>query len=117
MALKIPEIIPEKGFYYHYKHDSKKGMRDYAYELVNIGYHTESDCKPGENVFAVYRPLYESAAVYKAGKTFDIRPLHMFMDKNFDKDGEIIPERFKRITDKAVIAELEKAREEMYGSV
>src|SRR6266568_193394 len=103
MTLKIPEIIPEKGFYYHYKHDPTKGVRDYAYELVNIGYHTESDCRPGEEVFAVYRPLYESAAVYKANKTFDIRPLHMFMDKNFEKDRKIIPERFQRITEPRIV--------------
>ena len=29
------------GFYYHYKHDDDKGICDYAYEVVNIGHHTE----------------------------------------------------------------------------
>jgi hypothetical protein len=25
--MKIPNKVPEKGFYYHYKHDSDKGLK------------------------------------------------------------------------------------------
>lgn len=33
---------PEKGFYYHYKHDPNGSFDNYAYEVLNIGHHTES---------------------------------------------------------------------------
>lgn len=56
----------QEGFYYHYKHDASKGLRDYAYEVIAIGHHTEiNDWESG--VFVIYRPLYESAKVFKAG--------------------------------------------------
>lgn len=101
------------GFYYHYKHDESKGLRDYAYEVLNVGHHTEMDDFDGAEKMIVYRPLYESAKVYQAGKHFDVRPYDMFLE-NVEK-GDYKGERFKKITDSAVIAELEKVRDEMYG--
>ncbi len=48
-------IFPEKGFYYHYKHDPHGKKYNYMYEVVGIARNTE------ENTFTVlYRPLYES---------------------------------------------------------
>ncbi len=41
--LKIPTTIPEKGFYYHYKHDPKGEVNNYAYEVMGVGSHTEED--------------------------------------------------------------------------
>ncbi len=111
--MKIPERVPEKGFYYHYKHDPAGPVNDYAYELVGVGVHTEDDCRPEDSSMAVYRPLYE-ASVYKAGKMFDLRPLEMWMG-DVTKDGKTFP-RFSRITDPAVIAELEAIRDQMYNS-
>lgn len=115
--LPLPSKVPPLGFYYHYKHDSAKGVRDYAYEFCGIGFHTESDCRPEDAVFADYRPLYESAAVYQASKklgipAIDHRPLEMWMG-NVEKDGKTFT-RFKKITDPKIIKELEKIREEMY---
>jgi hypothetical protein len=102
---------PEKGFYYHYKHDPEGPVNNYAYEVMGIGHHTEVEGLE-ESLMVMYRPLYESAGVYKAGKHWDLRPLGMFIEQ-VNKDGKIFP-RFQRITDSKVIAELEKTRDEMY---
>ena len=104
-------MVLDPGFYYHYKHDSQKGIFDYAYEILNIAHHTEiADWDLGEMV--IYRPLYESARVYQAGRHWDARPLGMFMENVGGSDNPI--PRFRRITDRKVIAELEKQRDKMY---
>jgi hypothetical protein len=109
--LKIPTAVPEKGFYYHYKHDPAGSVNNYAYEVMGVGCHTEDDCRPEDENLVVYRPLYESS-VYKAGKLFDIRPLGMFME-SVAKDGQTIP-RFRKITDTGTIAALTVIRDRMY---
>lgn len=101
---------PEKGFYYHYKH-TDKDVFNYAYEVLNIGHHTEIDGLQ-ESAMIVYRPLYESAGVYGAGKHWDVRPLNMFMEEVI-KEGETFP-RFKKIEDPEIIKALEQKRDEMY---
>ena len=116
MPLPMPQRVPEAGFYYHYKHNPQGSVNNYAYEVVGVGFHTEDDTRPGEAHFVVYRPLYE-AVVYTASKSlgipcFDNRPLEMWMG-NVEKDGKTFP-RFSKITDPAIIAELERARGEMY---
>jgi hypothetical protein len=111
--MNTPSRIPEKGFYYHYKHDPSGPINNYAYEIMGVGCHTEDDCRPQDANMVVYRPLYEDASVYKAGKLFDLRPLEMFME-DVAKDGKTFP-RFKKITDEAVIGELNTIREKMYG--
>ncbi len=103
---------PEKGFYYHYKHDPKGETENYAYEVLNVAHHTEIKGLD-ESAMVVYRPLYE-AMVYKIGKHWDVRPLAMFME-NVQKDGEEIS-RFTKITDPKIISELEKIRDKMYES-
>lgn len=113
MALTIPKEVPEMGFYYHYKHVPDGPLNNYAYEVIGVGHHTE-DYLPLEDVLmVVYRPLYKSAGVYKAGKLFDLRPLKMFLEY-ITKEGKTYP-RFKKISDEEVIAELKKIRAEMYG--
>lgn len=116
MSLPMPKRVPEPGFYYHYKHDPSGAVNNYAYEVVGVGFHTEDDARPGEEHFLVYRPLYE-ASVYKASKElgipcFDARPLEMWMEE-VTKEGKTFP-RFHKITDSAVIVQLEKIRSEMY---
>ncbi len=106
--MKASNKIPEKGFYYHYKHDPSGQVNNYAYEVVGVGHHTEEEGK----YFVVYRPLYESS-VYKAGKLFDIRPIGMFME-DVAKEGKKFA-RFLKITDPKTIAELQKIKKEMYG--
>lgn len=112
----MPERVPDVGFYYHYKHDPSKGFNDHAYEVVGIGFHTESDARPGEEHFLIYRPLYLQN-VYTASQElvipcFDNRPLKMWME-DVEKDGKVFP-RFSKITDPEVISQLEKIRAEMY---
>ena len=109
----IPTRVPERGFYYHYKHDPTGTVNNYAYEFMGAGVHTEDDCRPEDANMAVYRPLYE-ASVYKAGKLFDLRPLDMWMDE-VTKDGRTFP-RFQKITDPVVLAELTAIRDQMYHS-
>lgn len=103
---------PEPGFYYHYKHDPKGSVNNYAYEVLNVAHHTEMKGEGGALV--IYRPLYESF-VYKQGKHWDARPLSMFMEKVI-KDGKEL-ERFTKITEPKVIAELEQIRNEMYQEI
>jgi hypothetical protein len=110
--MKMPEKVPEPGFYYHYKHDPAKAVNDYAYEMVGVGVHTEEDCRPEDANMVVYRPLYE-AMVYKAGKLFDLRPLEMWMG-DVTKEGKTFP-RFSKITNPGVIMRLESIKKEMYG--
>lgn len=106
--MKKPEQVPEKGLYYHYKHRADGPVNNYAYEVLGVGCHTEQD----EN-FVVYRPLYEGAFVYQAGKLFDLRPLEMFMKPVII--AETITARFTKITDLGLIAQLEAIRDQLYS--
>lgn len=110
--MKIPTKVPEKGFYYHYKHVSDGTVNNYAYEVIGVGVHSEDDCRPEDANMVVYLPIYE-AAVYKAGKLFDLRPLDMWMG-DVTKDGKTFS-RFTKITDQATIDSLLKIKAEMYG--
>lgn len=112
MALQIPDRQPEPGFYHHHKHDPSKGVRDYAYYFHGVGYHTEDDALPRDRVMLVYQPLYTGAAVFRAGKAFDLRPLEMIYEPA-TKNGQPV-ERFTRVTDPAQIEELKAAYREMY---
>lgn len=110
--MKIPDKVPENGFYYHYKHDPAKAFNDYAYEVVGVGVHTEDDCRPEDANMVVYRPLYE-ASVFKVGKLFDLRPLDMWMG-DVTKDGKTSA-RFSKINNPEIISKLKTLRAEMYG--
>ncbi len=101
----------EKGFYYHYKHDLNESINNYAYEVVNLGMHSEMHDTP-DGVMVIYRPLYD-AFVYKKGKWFDVRPLSMFLE-NVEKNDKIFP-RFQKITDSDTIRKLEEIKDKMYG--
>ncbi len=103
----------EKGFYYHYKHDENGPINSYAYEVVNLGMHSEMHDDP-HGVMVIYRPLYE-AYVYKQGKWFDVRPLHMFKEMVI-KNGQSVS-RFQKILDSATIQKLEEIRDAMYGNI
>ncbi len=102
---------PEIGaFYYHYKH-TDESVNNYAYEVIGIGHHTEIEGLD-ESAMVIYRPLYESAGVYKIGKHYDVRPFAMFMEEVV-KDGKTFP-RFAKITNEEVINKLVKIRDVMY---
>jgi hypothetical protein len=78
--MKIPAKIPDLGFYYHYKHDPHESFNNFAYEVMGVGIHTEDDCRLEDANMVVYRPLYDDAPGYQAGKSFYLRPLDMFME-------------------------------------
>ena len=109
--MKIPDKVPEKGFYYHYKHVAGEPINHYAYEVIGVGCHTEDNCRPEDATMVIYRPLYE-ASVYKAGKLYDLRPQEMWME-NVIKDGLTMP-RFTKITNQSVINALKEIRRQMY---
>ena len=106
------EKMPEPGYYYHYKHDPAGSINKYAYYIYGVGHHTESDCRPEDQFMLVYQPLYD-AYVYTHGKMFDLRPLQMFYDPA-TVDGKSV-ERFVKIVDESVIAELKAIRSQMYS--
>jgi hypothetical protein len=108
----VPTRFPEPGFYYHYKHDPKGAVNNYAYLVLGTGHHTEDDCRPIDQNMLNYLPLYENAFVYVNGKMQDNRPLEMFFDV-VEKDGVKMP-RYARITDEATLIELKKFRDKMY---
>lgn len=108
---KYPPKFQKRFFYYHYKHDPNGPVNNYAYEVIGVGCHTESDCRSEDANMVVYRPLYE-ASVYKAGKLFDLRPLEMWMG-NVTKNNKIFA-RFQKITDLKVVRELMVIKKQMY---
>ena len=95
---------PEKGFYYHYKHNPED-IYDHAYEIVNISRHTET-----EEYLVVYRPFYKSDFLEHADAS--ARPIDMFTDM-VTKEGKTFP-RFQKITNPEIIKKLEQKRDEMY---
>ena len=109
----LPQL-PDLGFYYHYKHDPKGSINNYAYEVIGVGYHTEDDCRPIDQYMVQYRPLY-NAFVFRIGKgrLNDARPMQMFME-SVTKDGKTM-QRFTKITDPAAIAELTAICDQMYS--
>lgn len=104
-----PKKMPDPGFYYHYKHDPKGAINNYAYYIYGAGHHTE---ERGQ-LFLIYRPLYDCAYVYQHGKMFDVRPLDMFFDI-VEVNGEKV-QRFQKITDESIMTQLEEIRMRMYG--
>jgi hypothetical protein len=113
MAYDIPppEQRPEPGYYYHYKHDPNGPLNNYAYYIYGIGHHTEDDCRPEDAFMQIYRPLYEAYA-YRNGGMFDLRPLHMFYEPAKLAGKEV--QRFTKITDPVVIAQLQAIKARMY---
>ena len=79
--------FPEKGYYYHYKHDPKLDVFNYSYEVIGSAIHSED-----EYHVVVYRPLYESD--YSRHVDYCIRPLKMFTGEVM-MNGSMIP-RFKK---------------------
>lgn len=98
-------IIPQKGFYIHYKHNPSGVLYNYMYEVVGMGRNTED-----KTYTVLYRPLYENDWMSPAD--LQSRPLGMFLEF-IEKDGVKVP-RFQLITDINLIAELENIKKKMY---
>lgn len=88
---------PQSGqYYYHFKHDPREGVNNYAYKIEGIAMHTETEEK-----MVIYRPLYGKEWMDERGIDLFARPLAMFVDEK-DVDGKLI-KRFTQITDPAII--------------
>lgn len=113
--MKTNLAYPEPGFYYHYKHDSTDTLGNFAYEVLNIGYHTEIK-DSDEGVMVIYRPLYPEAKTYQDGKYCDLRPVtgpDGFMTPKMN--GEESIERFRKIDDLEIITKLSEIRDQLYS--
>lgn len=60
----------------------------------------------------VYRPLYDAAYVYRNSGMFDLRPLNMFYKPAILNGTEV--QRFTKITDPELIAQLQAIKARMY---
>lgn len=99
-------VLPDLGFYYHYKHDPSGEINNYAYEVTGFARHTED-----KSFLVLYIPLYENE--WFKPVDFQARPLTMFMEE-VSKDG-VIKKRFTKITDPKVVAELTAIRDRIYS--
>jgi len=93
----------EKGFFYHYKHDPKGRIENYAYEVLGVAKDSENGA---QNV--IYRPIYKCD--YLEGADFFSRPIENFLDiikKSETNDGQVL-KRFTKISDVYVTSELKK---------
>ena len=96
------EKIPKAGdFYYHFKHNSNKDLFNYAYIIIGIAIHSET-----EELLVAYKPLYSPNHVFDNKCDFCVRPLNMFIE-NVEKPNYIGP-RFRLITDAQTIDQLRK---------
>jgi hypothetical protein len=96
-----PVNFPKIGdFYYHYKHNSELSINNYAYVIIGIALHSET-----EGLLVTYRPLYKPNHIFEYGADFNIRPLDMFLE-NIDKENYSGP-RFNQIIDEEIIKELQ----------
>jgi len=91
---------PEPWFYYHCKHDHENGFDNYAYQVLGVGMHTETNEK-----LVVYRALYGEPKIF-------IRPLSVFME-DVEIDGGTMP-RFIPIENRQILKALKKKEKEMY---
>lgn len=88
-------------FYYHYKHDSTKGVSDHAYLVIGFSIHTESS----ENLI-IYKPLYNSDFLNSGNADYFARPLSMWTEEILHEG--VITNRFTKIEDSLVIEKLNK---------
>ncbi len=110
MALKIPEKIPEKGFYYSYKYNPDDPINKNAFYVFILGFPTTDKNAPPQ---VVYLPLDPEAPVYKANKSADLKEIDDWFETK-EKDGQMIP-RFNKIIDEEIIRKLTEIRIQMYG--
>ncbi len=87
----------QKGYYYHFKHNPKGPVNNYAYKVIGISKHIET-----EEMLVIYKPLYKNDWLGEA-EVF-ARSIDMFMD-NISKPEYSGP-RFKLIENLEIISKL-----------
>ena len=95
--------IPEKDFYYHYKHDELKGFNHHAYEVVGLVRHSED-----ESLLIIHLPSYENESLAPA--QYWTRPIELFFDEVI-VNGKALP-HFTKITDPETILKLREIRDQ-----
>lgn len=81
--------------YYHYKHNPKESINNFAYEVIGVAIETET-----EKTLVIYKPLYECKHKLFA------RPIELFTG-TVNQGTRIIP-RFSPIIDKDTLEALRK---------
>ena len=104
--IKIMSTNIQGRFYYHFKHNPKVSVNNYAYEVIGLAKHTET----GE-ITVVYRPLYENEWLQGEASLFS-RPLAMFIDTV--NKPEYTGPRFRLIEDPDIKLKLNDIRDQMY---
>jgi hypothetical protein len=97
---KTPKI---GQYFYHYKHNHTKDINNYAYIIVGIALHSET-----EELLVAYKPLYKPNHLFDYGANFVVRPLEMFVEDVDNQEYNYKGPRFRLITDEKIIAELMK---------
>lgn len=82
--MKLPKI-GEK-----YRHYKSTGGNDHVYEIVGIAQEPEEIVPSPENIFVIYRPLYESTLLAGNKTDFFVRPIANFSDE-VEIDGQKQP--------------------------
>ena len=108
----IPHQVPEKGFYYHYKHDPYGAVNNCAYEVLGVGVHSEDDGDPRNANMVVYIPIYDCPLADQM-HLFQLRPLTEWMGE-VEIKGKNVP-RFQKISDPDIIKQLVRQRGLIYG--
>ncbi len=92
---------PKAGqFYYHFKHNPEKGVLDYCYKIIGVGFHTET----GQLMLA-YQALY-TKEMPNENVNFYLRPLEMFTENVEKPELNYFGPRFRLVEDEVVIRKL-----------
>jgi hypothetical protein len=93
--------FPKAGqIYYHYKHNSEKGILDYCYKIIGIGFNTET-----EGLVVIYQPLYAKETINK-NATFYVRQVEIFMEKVEKPEINYFGPRFRLVEDEGLSRKL-----------
>jgi hypothetical protein len=100
----MPQKHPKTGdFYYHHKHQAQSGISDYAYQIMGIATHTETN-----ELMVVYKVLYVSNRPQKFETSIFVRPLEMFLESVDKPELNYTGPRFNLIIDPQIIDKLGK---------
>ena len=100
-------MLPQKGFYYHFKHNPEISINNYAYEILGTAKNSEDN-----SLNVIYRPLYKNEFLGNAD--YFARPLNMFLE-NVTLGDKTLP-RFSLIADPELISKLEIIKSKLYNN-
>lgn len=86
-------------YFYHYKHKSNLDLTNFAYQIIGVALHTET-----EEILVIYKPLYKLNHIFEA--SFFARPLSVFLEK-VELKGQKVP-RFNKIVNQEIIKKFRK---------